>query len=396
MTPFDRRHFCLGGLGVFGALGLGAPLAARNRRGAPRTLVLVQLSGGNDGLSTIVPYGDDAYGRARKETRVESREVLRIDELRGFHPELKALAARFQEGGLAVVEGVGYPAPNRSHFKSLDIWHAADRRGRSAGQGWIGRACEAAFGDSVDSLRVVHIGDQPPYSVYSTRHPASSFTIPQGYRWVANEAEVAQLVDDSAQRPEANAALAHVRAMQEDALASSVAIRRAAFAYRPTVDFPSGPFGSSLRSAAALIHADLGCRVVSVELDGFDTHNDQRRRHDRQMTLLDEGLGAFLRDLEASEAGRNTVVLVFSEFGRRVAENGSRGTDHGCAGPVFVAGTPVKGGLLGAPPSLTELDRGDLVFTTDFRRVYATLLEQVFELDPAEVLGASFDPLPLV
>ncbi len=348
--------------------------------------MILQLSGGNDGLSTVVPYADDAYQKARRTLRFEERECLRLDDYRGFHPALERLHACFQEGNLALVEGVGYPRPNRSHFKSLEIWHTADPRGRSAGDGWVGRLCASAFGADARPNRVVHVGPDPSYAVHSSAHPAAVFSVPEIYRWVKNEGELERMEQDG-ESGSGEQALSFLRRRMREARDSSAAVRSAVARYATTVDYPGGSFGHSLRIAAALLDADIGTRVVSLELGGFDTHNDQRDRLGKLLRTLDQGLGAFLADLQRTESGRDTLVLVFSEFGRRVAENGSRGTDHGCAGPVFLAGAGVKGGLYGKHPSLIELDEGDLVHTTDFRSVYATAIEHVFGLDPATVLG---------
>jgi uncharacterized protein (DUF1501 family) len=396
----DRRVL-LRGMGAAGTLALARPFRPLPGLGADeddRVLVLVQLGGGNDGLSTVVPHGDDAYGATRKSIRIDAADVLPIDEYRGLNPRLERLHARFQEGGLAIVEGVGYPEPNRSHFRSYEVWHTADARGRASGEGWIGRLCERAFGSDVQPNRVVHVGGKVPYSVYSTRHPASAFTTPAGYRWVKKDEELADL-DPGEERPDAPAdddALAFLRGKMREARASSADLRSAAVRYETPVEYPRGRFADDLHAAAALVNGGVGVRVVSVELTGFDTHNDQRRRHELLMETLDGGLAAFLDDLERTEVGRRALVLVFSEFGRRVAENGSRGTDHGCAGPMFVAGAHVKGGLFGEHPSLTELDAGDLVYTTDFRSVYAAAIEGCFDVAARDVLGASYPALPLL
>ena len=255
----------------------------------------------------------------------------------------------------------------------------------------------AAFGEETRPERVVHIGRKPPYSVYSTTHPALSFSMPRNYRWIENEDELAGMGEKTGTGSGTATAkgrrLARLRSLMDSAHHSSRAVRAAVAAHRPGVDYPSDPFADSLRSAAALVHSDLDTRVLSVELGGFDTHADQRNRHQRLMEILDAGLDPFLADLETSEAGRKTLVLVFSEFGRRVAENASRGTDHGCAGPMFAAGVPVKGGLYGKHPSLSELDEGDLVYTTDFRSAYATAIHATFSIEPERVLGAGYPRL---
>ena len=414
---FLRSSLSIGSLGVVGGsggLGLFAtrPWAQPALWGADRaevgerTLVLVQLSGGNDGLSTIVPHADDAYHRARQRTRIEGRDVLPLNELRGLNPELERLHARYHEGGLAIVEGAGYPDPNRSHFKSLEIWHTANPEGRATGAGWIGRLCEAAFGVEAHPNRVIHIGGAAPYSVYSARHPAATLSAPNGYRWVRHGEAVERLTASQAERSDAvgDAAaeamnrsgeqLDFLRGRMRDAQRSSARLRAALARYRTPVQYPGGDlFADALRASAALIAGDVGVRVLSVELFGFDTHADQHGRHQTLMRRLDRGLSAFLSDLERTEVGRNTVVLAFSEFGRRVAENASGGTDHGCAGPMFVAGARVKGGLYGAPPSLTELDGGDLAYTTDFRSVYAELIAGGFGLAPERVLGVDYPRL---
>ena len=394
----NRRDVLRGGAAAAALAALGRAAAGGERALAGPTLILVQLTGGNDGLSTVVPYADDVYGRSRAATRIAPSEVLRIDDHVGLHPELKGLRALYDAGELAVVQGCGYPAPSRSHFKALEIWHAADPRGRAAGDGWIGRACDAAFGAQADPCRVVHVGSTPPYSLHSARHGAASFVVPEGYRFVDTEEAVAayDAATTAAGAPAAPDRLAFLRGVLHDARASSGAVRAAAARYKPSTPYPDDPFALDLMAAAALVHGDVGARVISLELRGFDTHSGQRATHDNLMQRLDQGLAAFLRDLKAGAAGRAALVLAFSEFGRRVRENGSRGTDHGAAGPMFLAGPRVKGGLHGRLPSLSELDEGDLVHTTDFRSVYAAAIEACFGVKASAVLGADVRALELV
>ena len=398
-NTLDRRRF-LHGLGALGSASLLGELSFGRDAAVERSLVLIQLSGGNDGLSTIVPCGDDAYHRARNATHIATEDVLRLDDYRGFHPALERLHTRYSEGGVGVIQGVGYADPSRSHFKSMDVWHSASARGRSVGEGWIGRVCRAVYHEDASPERVVHIGGNTPYSLFSTLHPPLAMTAPRSYRWIENEDELGRMSARSetttSEATGREASLRLLRRAMRDAHASSQAIRSAVASYRPHARYPAQPFADDLRTAAALIHAGLGTRVVSIELGGFDTHGDQRNRHDRLMRTLDTGLAAFLEDMEESEVGRETLVVVFSEFGRRVAENASRGTDHGCAGPMLVAGSAVKGGLYGAHPSLTELDEGDLVYTTDFRSVYASAIEWVFGVDPGVALNADYSPVRFV
>jgi uncharacterized protein (DUF1501 family) len=406
---FDRRRALLGGLSVFGGLALVSSRAhgavrlfaspPLGPRAAPRTLLLLQLSGGNDGLSTLVPYGDDAYHSARPTLRLPADRLLKLDDYRALHPELGRLRKLFDAGQLAIVQGAGYPRPVRSHFKSMDIWHTADLRGRAAEEGWVGRLCGCAWADAQAPDLVVHVGANVPYSLHSSAHPPTSFVTPVSYRWAGSEREVeaygeAGAMDGAVEGEEANIEL--LRRTLADAQASSERIRRAAARYRSAVEYPADPFAAALRDVAALCNGGLGSRVFSVELGGFDTHTDQRNRHDALMRRLDAALDAFLDDLARSEAGRELVVLVFSEFGRRLKENGSRGTDHGVAAPMFVAGSAVKGGLYGKHPSLSELDEGDLRHTVDFRAVYAAIIEGWFGVRHEGVLGKRYEPLPLV
>jgi len=406
-TDFDRRRFLVTGAVALGAFGLRSasastrlrlflPLESPKTVAATRTLVVLQLSGGNDGLSTVVPHGDDVYGRNRSATRIDAASVLRIDDYRGLHPELKRLKKIYDGGLLAIVEGCGYPEPIRSHFKSMEVWHTARSRGRSSGGGWIGRACDAAGGDAAAEF-TVHIGPNVPYSVYSPTHPAIAFPTPEGYRWVATDGDdLAAYREAGAPEGGGKGVLQRLRGVLADAQESSLRIRKAAAMYRPKAEYPQDDLGNALRAAAAVISAELGTRVVSVELGNFDSHNNQRRQHDESMRRLAAGLGAFLEDLHSTSAGDATVVATFSEFGRRVKENGSGGTDHGVAGPMFVAGTKVKGGLHGKHPSMTDLTDGDLAHTTDFRSVYATLIEDWLGIDASKVLDARYPKLAFV
>ncbi len=419
----DRRALLTAGLGLGGfallagrgeaRVRVSGPLAGGDHAGANRVLVLVQLTGGNDGLSTVVPFGDDAYGRARTSTRIAADSVLKIDTYRGLHPDLKGLKRHYDAGRVAIVEGCGYPDPIRSHFKSYEIWHTASTRGRSAGEGWIGKLAGVAWAEDETPELVVHVGGTAPYSVYSLAHPPVIFQTPQTYRWIspetddleayrkAAEEDSERLVETRRQKSNrtktgSEAAIDRLRGVLADANDSSARIRRAAVAYQTSANYPGDDLGESLRVVASLLEARIGSRVVSVELGGFDSHNNQRAQHDGRMKSLDGALAAFLDDLEGRSVKDDVIVVVFSEFGRRVQENGSRGTDHGTAGPMFVLGSKVKGGLHGKHPSMTDLDAGDLKFTTDFRSVYATAIERWFGADSSKVLGAKYPMLPLV
>lgn len=378
--------------------------------GEGRNLVLVQLSGGNDGLATVVPYGDDALRRVRRTTAHAPKDVLRIDDYRGFNPGLRALRDEYDEGRLAIVEGCGYPDAVRSHFKSYEVWHTGRTSGRVSGDGWIGRLVASRWRDDALPDTVVHFGGKAPYSLHSSTHPPVALASPTGYRWFGDDDAYAMggmAICEHESDPEAGSpsdprhagrdrTLAQLRATLDDARASSARVRRAAATYRTDVEYPKTRLGAGLFDVAALLTSDQGTRVFSVTDGGYDTHSNQRQSHDRNMVGLDQALAAFMADIRRHEAGRRTVVLVFSEFGRRVKENGSKGHDHGKAGPMFLLGDPVKGGLYGEHPSLTDLDAGDLAYTTDFRSVYATLVDRWFGADVETVLGADYPRLEIV
>ncbi len=388
-----------------------------------RILVMIQLSGGNDGLSTVVPFGDDVYGRSRSQTRIPAADVLKIDGYVGLHPRLAAWRKLLDEGRLAIVQGTGYPNPNRSHFKSMDIWHAADARGRRAGYGWLGRLADVAFAGATDPNLVVHIGNNVPFALEASVHRAIAFTAPEAYKWIGAPSEALALEQaaplcecEKEPGPDAapdsgadagrgagagpksgrDAALARLRKVLHEAQDSSEQVRAAARAYAPKVKYPPSRLAGSLATVAALIAGGLPTRVYSVETGGFDTHTGQRARHDRLMTDIDGAVSAFLGDLEAMGHAKRVCVVAFSEFGRRVKENGSGGTDHGVAGPMFLFGPSVNGGLHGRHPSLSDLDAGDLKHTVDFRDVYATLIDDWFGADHREVLGAKYKKLALL
>lgn len=402
----DRRGFLRGTLWALGAALMGPEAFLRlaharpEGEGAERVLVVLQLSGGNDGLATLVPWADDAYYRARRATAVAAEQVLRLDDYLGLHPNLKPLRALYDEGALAIIPGVGYPNPNRSHFASMDIWHAGSLEGARKGTGWIGRAADALYPDDEIPLLLTSIGKQAPLAMTGTRHRPVALEDPRTYGWrgdTRQERAFAEL-NDAEHLPPADAGDlgAKLHRVAELARASSRRIAAAAQAYRPRVDYPRHALAGALRLVASLVAGGLETRVYYVQQGGFDTHANQRNRHDRLMLVLAESVGAFLADLKAQGLGERVVLMAFSEFGRRVAENGSAGTDHGAAGPMFLMGGPVAGGVHGRHPSLTELDRGDLKMTTDFRSVYATLIEDWLGAPSRLVLGGSFPKLPLL
>lgn len=393
MKP-TRRGFLRGVLGC----ALASSFTARARRDG-NVLVLIQLTGGNDGLNTVVPWSSAVYHNKRPSLRIKEDEVLKLDDRVGFHPGLPQLKRFADDGKLAVIQGVGYPNPIRSHFRSLDIWHTGRSAGRLSGEGWISRSCDAAYPENLNSERVVHVGVRLPYALRSATRPPVTLSGHDRYRLFGRASTKSALHElsqvSSAAGGRRSEILSRIKRVMRDAERSSERIRGALAGYEPSVEYPQGTFARSLGMVAATIDADLGSRVLSVELDGFDTHGQQRRTHDPLLANLDGSLGAFYRDLEQKGLLDGVVIMVFSEFGRRVKENASAGTDHGTAGPMFLLGGGVRGGLHGQEPKLTELDQYDIGFTTDFRSVYSAVIERCFNVAPETVLGATYPKLDL-
>lgn len=360
-------------------------------------LVLVQLAGGNDGLNTVVPFTDDRYHRLRPTLALGRAAVLPLNDDLALHPACTALRNLYAAGKLGVVQGVGYPNPNRSHFRSTEIWETASRSEQFAATGWIGRyldhACAGMPADAHDPV-AVHITNGVPQSLAS-EHPHPTFGLLQngGGRRDNEESRrmLEGMIEGAPAADETNASF--LRQTLMDTLVTERKVQRMIAAYRPTASYPGAPLAAALRNIAALIAAGLPTRVYFVSLSGFDTHSNQLTTHAGLMTQLSESLAAFQQDLEGHKLDGQVTTMTFSEFGRRPSENESRGTDHGTAAPLFVMGSRVRGGIYGATPALDVARNQDLTFTTDFRSVYATMLEQWLGAPAEPVLGGKFAPL---
>ena len=383
-----------------------------------RILVVVQLSGGNDGLNSVVPYADDAYYRARPALGIPPKETLRINDYIGFNPQLAPLKKMYDGGQLSIVQGVGYPNPNRSHFRSMDIWQTADPQDEMATTGWVGKFFDNTC-NGVDPHVGVSIGENLPLAMKGERITPLAFERPDSYRYKGTDRERylalnqhegsvdPAMAADPEHRPivkprkkeieVASAAdqLDFLRRTAMDAQVSSDNLLKITKEFRPAGAYPRGGFGDGLRTIAAMIGGGLATRVYYVTLGGFDTHAGQRGKHDNLMQQFAQGTEAFWTDMLKQENTGRVLMLSFSEFGRRVQQNASGGTDHGAAAPMFVMGPTLKHGVLGKHPSLTDLDQGDLKHNIDFRSVYATVLEEWLETPSKPILGQQFKALPM-
>lgn len=402
-TTLDRRDFLrLGGFSLAATVPLflrRTALAIPAERGDnPKTLVVLQLSGGNDGLSTVVPYSDPLYGNARSTTRLGENAVLRINERVGLHPNLKDLKELYDAGQMTIVQGASYPNPTRSHFEAMDIWHAGDKAGARRGSGWLGRAIDAACGNELTPLHSVNLGGRVPLALHGERSRPVALQNPESFQWRGNGNE--RPAFGKLNMPEEEMLpvrpVDYLRRVAANANQSSEVIRQATQGYRASTAYPANNrFAEELRLVAAMIAARLDTRIFYVSLGGFDTHANQRGKHDNLMRTFSTAVGAFMTDLRAQGLLGDVLVMSFSEFGRRVKENGSRGTDHGVAGPMFFFGTTLRGGLVGEHPSLERLVKGDLAMTTDFRQAYASVLDGWLGAASEKVLGDRWQPLDL-
>jgi uncharacterized protein (DUF1501 family) len=404
-----RRKFLRTTLGSSALLSMGltAPQflarAARAAEGATgeKVLVVVQLSGGNDGLNTVIPFADEAYEKNRIVLRIPKDQVLKIDSQLGFHPSLTGFHKLIEAGQLAVVQGIGYPNPDRSHFRSMDIWHTAKPEVEDKSDGWLGRCLDCTQRAAGADVPALHLGPSPsPLALASLKTPVPSIESLESFRLRGDGGalplpSLSKLAE--AARPDAPELLEFMRHSTLSAYASSEQVQEVLKHEREATGYPAFGLAQKLKQIAQLIDAGLKTRIYYVSLDGFDTHANQLAGHAALLNELSAGVSAFVDDLGRRGQLDRVLVLCFSEFGRRVRENASQGTDHGTAAPVFLAGGQVQPGMIGVQPSLTDLDReGDLKFHTDFRRLYATLLAQWLGCPIEPVLGKSYEPLAVL
>jgi uncharacterized protein (DUF1501 family) len=365
---------------------------AVNAKSDDRVLVVIQLDGGNDGLNTVIPYADENYARFRRELRIKTADVLKLDDAVGLHPAMKLAAELVEDGRLAIVQGVGNPNPNRSHFESMAIWHHAHlATADHDGNGWLGRAAELAQPPNDSAADSIYIGsDAVPVALRGRRANAIS---------LQNEADL-KLTAGATSQVSGPASSVELTAFVQRTVAQSFeAARQFAESDRPgsttSSNYAATKLAGKLQLISKLLQLGGGTRIYYASQSGYDTHAAQIYSHAQLLREFTGALKAFLDDLKAAQLDQRVVVLAFSEFGRRVEENGSAGTDHGAAGPIFLAGPKVRRGLVGQHPSLTDLDQGDLKMAIDFRQVYATLLEQWLGVSSKQSLSADFGQLAL-
>lgn len=411
-----RREFLTGGLGLLSAattmpvflghtlrLLADEPGPAGKKGDSQRVLVVVQMAGGNDGLSMVVPYEQDEYYKYRPQLAIRKQDVLRLEGGVGLHPAATGLKSLYDDGRLAVIQGVGYPNPNRSHFTSMDIWHTADPQQKQR-DGWIGRyfdACCKGADPAPEPIQGIALMGEAPLAMQGDSFSPLAFENADALTWrgAGQDARAARLFRELNQPgPGSDAQSELAQYLQRAALAAQLGaddIRGAAAGKisSTTQRGRRGQLGPQLQMVARMIKAGLPTRIYYVSMGGFDTHAGQAGRHQQLMDQLGDAVAGFMDTLKEDQLQDRVLMMTFSEFGRRVQENASGGTDHGEAAPMMLIGSKVRPGVHEKHPDLSKLHRGDLAFTTDFRKVYATVLREWLKIKPDAVLGGNVGSL---
>ncbi len=363
------------------------------------TLVVLQLSGGNDFLNTVIPYGDPLYYDFRSTTGISEQEVLRIDNHFGMHPSMGPLHDLYELGNVAVINGIGYPDPDRSHFRSMDIWHTAEPE-RPSAEGWLGKVIRELDPDKRNVCTGVSFGQGLPRAMQLAGTPAISVSQLEGYGLLTNLAGESKRKALNAftrmytpiELDEASMVMEHIGQTGLDAMSGADMLKTAPETYSSTVEYASDALSQSLKGIAQVHLAKLGTRVFYAQLGGFDVHGDEIATHATLWANVSRSVNDFFGDLREHGASKEVIMLIFSEFGRRIRDNGN-GTDHGSGGGAFLVGEQVNGGMYANYPSLKPEHQvsGDMQFNNDFRSIYSTIIEKWFRIAPEPIVNGRFD-----
>lgn len=405
--PANRRDFLRSSLAASTLVSMGATTvptflsrsaqAAGTVKPNERIVVVVQLLGGNDGLNTVVPHGIDGYAKGRRALRLPAGQLHKVTKEIGLHPSMGQIAKLLESNHLSIVQGVGYPNPDRSHFRSMDIWESARLEADATDSGWLGRAIDATPPKPGEDTRALHIGSRSlPLAIKSKTTEVPSLVSLDQFKLKLDRKDEREALDQLARIDRGNddPLLGFMRRSTLTAYDSSKRLEQVT---KPKGDskYPNYGLARRLELIAQIIKAGFGTRIYYTSLDGFDTHANQLGTHAALLNELSDSIAAFHSDLSSAGQADRVALLTFSEFGRRVKENASAGTDHGAAAPLFIVGPVAKPGLVGDHPTFEKLDDGDLIHHTDFRRVYAAILETWLGCPSAPVLGPGFTPLEL-
>jgi len=397
-----RRDFIRNSALVSGAFMIPAFLKpfeamAKSQLSGYKNLVIIQLSGGNDGLNTIVPYGNDIYYQKRNTIAISKTDVIQLDGMQGLNPSLSALKEIYDQGWMSVINSVGYPNPDRSHFRSMDIWQTGSESNQFLSTGWIGRYLDANCQVNKNPYTAIEVDDTLSLAMKGTKMKGVAVQDPEKLYQTTREPFFKDLVHshNAADLNEDN--LGYLYKTMIDSYSSAEYIRDTSKVYNVTATYPATQLGNQLKTVSKFINSGLQTRVYYVSLSGFDTHIRQNDQQARQLKIYGDAVAAFIKDLKQTGKLDDTLVMTFSEFGRRVEQNASNGTDHGTANNILVYGGKLKqAGIYNNAPDLATLDNGDLKYEIDFRDVYATLLDKWLNINNSQVLNKNFAGLQFI
>ncbi len=359
-----------------------------------KNLVVIQLSGGNDGLNTVVPFQNDIYYRSRPTLGVDKNKVLKISDAQGLNPVMEPLRPLYDDGLMCIINSVGYPNPDRSHFRSMDIWHTASSSDEYLSTGWIGRYLDNHCEGCTPPYHALEADDSLSLALKSVEQNGFAMSDPKSLKRATNN-KFLKAISNHDHRHEEN--VAYLYKTMIDTQSSANYLFEQSKIYQSKQYYPQTPFGRDLKQIAELITAETDTKIYYVSLSGFDTHANQKNQQERLLRQYADAVAAFVKDLKQNQLLEDTLILTFSEFGRRVKQNGSNGTDHGTANNLFLFGGKLKTpGFYNSAPDLKILDNGDLIYEIDFRRVYATILEDWLDADVKQILKGNFEKLNLV
>jgi uncharacterized protein (DUF1501 family) len=361
-----------------------------------KVVVVLQLSGGNDGLNTVIPVRNDIYYSNRPRIGIEKAKALSLTDEVGLHPALTAFADAFHDGDLGILNNVGYPNPDRSHFRSMDIWHTASQSNEYITSGWIGRYLDAQCSGCAHPTQALEVDDILSLALKGEHTNGLAFKDPRRLFGTSNETFFKEVSKNHGDHHEEQPVEYLYKTMAET-LSSADYIFKQSKLHPSTTEYPNSNLGKDLKTIASLIFSDINTKVYYVSLGSFDTHINQEAQQQRLFKEMNDAVGAFLKDLKANNRFNDVLFFTFSEFGRRVSQNASGGTDHGTANNMFLLGGGLKEkGLLNAMPDLGDLDQGDLKYRVDFKNVYATVLNKWLNADAQKILGKNYEPLKFI
>ena len=397
-----RRDFLKNSALVSGAFMVPAFLKpfeamAKSQLSGYKNLVIIQLSGGNDGLNTIVPYGNDIYYQKRNTIAISKTDIIKLDDMQGLNPSLSSLKEIYDQGWMSVINSVGYPNPDRSHFRSMDIWQTASDSDQFLTSGWVGRYLDANCQVNKNPYTAIEVDDTLSLAMKGIKMKGVAVQDPEKLYQTTREPFFKDLVHDHASADLNEDNLGYLYKTMIESYSSADYIRNTSKTYNVTGEYPATQLGNQLKTVSKFINSGLETRVYYVSLSGFDTHIRQNDQQARQLKIYGDAVAAFVKDLKQTGKLDDTLVMTFSEFGRRVEQNASNGTDHGTANNILIYGGKLKkSGIYNNAPDLATLDQGDLKYEIDFRDVYATLLDKWLNINNSQVLNKNFAGLQFV